>query len=173
MQRLSSWLDQLPLPHRRGRAADASLASSRPSRAKTSRSAAPAVRLGAPERLPPPRDAPPPVPMSASAYGGEMWEPRLSRANTRLQEGMRMSGSLSQAATRQVKQAISKVLSVIVKKIIINSNYRRSVPIHGSPVPPFVPVPTAQLPDCPWPPRWVGYDQLHHIKYGQISTAKL
>ncbi|KAF8382635.1 hypothetical protein PRIPAC_71777 [Pristionchus pacificus] len=101
MQRLSSWLDQLPLPHRRGRAADASLASSRPSRAKTSRSAAPAVRLGAPERLPPPRDAPPPVPMSASAYGGEMWEPRLSRANTRLQEGMRMSGSLSQAATRQ------------------------------------------------------------------------
>ncbi|GMT03714.1 hypothetical protein PENTCL1PPCAC_25888, partial [Pristionchus entomophagus] len=71
-----------------------------------------AVRLGAPPplatreertRLPPPRAAPPPVPrMTASAYeSGEVWEPRLSRANTRLLEGMPMGGSLSQTASRQ------------------------------------------------------------------------
>ncbi|GMR33432.1 hypothetical protein PMAYCL1PPCAC_03627, partial [Pristionchus mayeri] len=53
-------------------------------------------------RLPPPRAAPPPVPMSASAYDeGDVWEPRLSRANTRLLEGMPMGGSLSQAGARQ------------------------------------------------------------------------
>ncbi|GMT33834.1 hypothetical protein PFISCL1PPCAC_25131 [Pristionchus fissidentatus] len=104
MQRLSSWLDQLPSFPRRGQTRD----STRTRGKAASRSAAPAFRLPPPpdeRRRPPPRAAPPPVPapapaMTVSAYG-DPWEPRLSRGATRILENMPMGGSLSQAATRQ------------------------------------------------------------------------